>query len=498
MTLSQVAEAVLVGREQQSMDPGDHFRDVHDLLELCSSFVRLVGTPPLGSPIQSFRKQFDRQHVASDADLVLRLAHSSVKEYMLSDRSNIALLSTQRLTPAIAYRSMVEVCLIYLKQFDDESLINDESLQRHDFLVYAAKQWHFHYDDMPAEEEDDVVDLLLSFINTHYLGYAYRNWLNWSKVDTTFDGLVDQSPRPLAALSFLGAHRAVRAIVENAAEVHVTEDIIGESLGYASRKGHEAVVRVLLDAGAKLNRAGIIDASSLRNALWEATVRGHTEVIELLISKGANAESLDYNSVSRVAARKGKVHTVKLFLDCTIADRNKAEVFYGALQAAIIAKQSSIVQYLMERSVEIGITAREDLYFPTLQRAFFERDDSTVQLLISRAFGPEARDIRRAKLKVLDTSWTPRTKLVILQILGAGIDDSLLEKNHERDYIPIGDAYWDNVVEIEDTIKETLLEERKLLEEEELMEETMDLLQRIRSLSTVVSPSIQTGSDGVV
>ena len=80
----------------------------------------------------------------------------------------------------------------------------------------------------------------------------------------------------------------------------------------------------------------------------------------------------------------------------------------------------------MERSVEIGITAREDLYFPTSQRAFFESDDSTVQFLISRAFGPKAMDIRRAELKVLDTSCTPRTKLVPLQILKSGSDYSPL------------------------------------------------------------------------
>ena len=274
-----------------------------------------------------------------------------------------------------------------------------------------------------------------------------------------------EHPRPLAALSFLGARRAVREIVENAAEVHVTEEIIGESLKCASWQGDKAVVRVLLDAGARLNRAGVIDDSSLRKALWGATVRGHTKVIELLISKGAIAKRLDYSFYSRVAARQGKIHMVKLFLDSTTTNINKMESFYGALQAAIIAKQSSIVQYLMGRSAEIDITAREDLYFATLRTAFFERDDSTVQFLISRAFGPRATNIRRAKLKVLDTSCTPRTKLVILQILGAGIDHPLLERNHERDYIPIGDAYWENAVEIEDTIKETLLEERKLLEE---------------------------------
>ena len=495
MTLSQVAEAVLVGKEQQFMDPGDQFRDVHDLLDLCSSFVCLAGTPSLGSRLSIFLKRIDKEQVASDADLVLRLAHSSVKEYILSDRTNIALLSMQRLTPGTAHRFMAEACLIYLNQFDDESSISDETLQRHQFLFYAGFNWYFHYDDMPAEEEDDVVDLLLVFINTRYNGYAYSNWLHFH---STFAWGAIRRLRPLEALSYLGFHRVVRAIVENAVKVHVTESIIGESLKWASIQGHKTVVRVLLDAGARLNRAGIIDASSLRRALREATVKGHSEVIELLINEGATAERLDYSSVSRVAARQGKVHMVKFFLDRTTTNCNKMEVFYGALQTAMIARQSSIVRYLMERTAEIDITAREDLYFPTLRTAFFERDDSTVQLLISRAFGPETSNIRRVKLKVLDTSWTPRTKLVILQILGAGIDHPLLERNHERNYIHTEDAYWENAVEIEDTIKETLLEERKLLEEEELMEETMDLLQRIRSLSTVAFPAIETGSDGMV
>ena len=497
MTLSQVAEAVLVSREQQSMDPGDQFCDVHDLLDLCSSFVSLEETRAPWSPILYFRNQFGREKVASDADWVLRLAHSSVKEYMLSDRTNITPLSMHRLTSGIAQRFMAEMCQIYLNQFNDESSISDENLERHHFLSYVARHWYLHYDDMPAEEENNVVDLLLSFINTHYNGYAYRNWIKWLDRYSSRYWLVENNLRPLrplAALSFMGSHRAVRAIVENAAEAHVNEDAIGESLICASGEGHEAVVRVLLDAGARLNRTGVIDASSLRQALSEATSAGRTELIELLIHKGAIAKSLDYRSVSEVAASQGKVHMVKLYLDWTTTDVNKTEVFYGALQAAITARQSSVVRYLLGGS---DFEAREDVYSTTLRMAYLERDDSKIQFLI-RALGPEATAIRRTKFKVLDTSWTLRTKLVILQILGADIDHPLLERNHERDYIPIGDAYWENAVEVEDTIKETLLGERKLLEEEELIEETMALLQRIRSLSTELSPAVETGSEGMV
>ena len=152
----------------------------------------------------------------------------------------------------------------------------------------------------------------------------------------------------------------------------------------------------------------------------------------------------------------------------------------------------------MERSAKINITSKDDRYFATLQMAFFRRDDSIVQFLLMRAFGSEARDIRRAKIEVLDTSCTPRTKLVLLQILGSGVDPLLIERNHERDYIPAANAYWKSAVEVEYTIRETLLAERKLLEEEDLVDEAMDLLQRIRSLSTVASPAIETESDGSI
>lgn len=490
MTLGQVAEAVLVGGEQQLMEPGDQFRDAHDLLDLCSSFVCLAGTPALLSPISWLHRRTDREQIASDADLVLRLTHSSVKEYILSERANIAALSMHRLTSGIAQRFIVEACLIYLNQFADESLVRDENLQRHQFLFYAVYQWYFHYDGMTAEEEDNMANLLLSFVNIRRNGYAYRNWLNFESFFSPFD----RHRRPLAALSLLGAYTAVRAIVADAVEAHVTEDVIMDSVYCASRGGHKAILRVLLDAGARLNRAGVVDASPLNMALREAILGGHTEVIEVLISHGATTK-VDYSCVSRIAASQGKVHIVKLSLDCTTTDYNKMEAFYGAFQAAILARQRSIIEYLMKRSAEIDITAKEDLYFATLQKAFFEEDDSTVQFLIDRAFGSETRDTRKAMLKVLDTSCTPRTKLVLLQILVAGTDHPLLKRNHERDYIPIGDQYWENAVEIEYTIKEILLAERKLLEEEELIEEATDLLQRIRSLSTLVSPTTETESD---
>ena len=211
MTLGQVAEAVLVNKEQQSMDPGDQFRDVHDLLDLCSSFVRLVGVPSLSPPNSP-------NTIPSDAGLILRLAHSSVKEYMMSDRTNIAALNMHRWTSRNAQRFMAEVCLVHLNRLDEQSLIWDENIRKHSFSSYAATNWFFLYEEMPAEEKYSVVDLLLTFI-----GHAFRNWLGFFK-GALYINLLDAAP--LAILSLISAPGVVRAVLENAAEVHVTEDAI--------------------------------------------------------------------------------------------------------------------------------------------------------------------------------------------------------------------------------------------------------------------------------
>ena len=176
MTLGQVAEAVLVGREQQSMDSGDQFRDVHDLLDLCSSFVCLAGTKPPRPLFELSRKQTDGQQIVSDAYLVLRLAHTSVKEYILSDRTNIASLSMHRLTSGNAQRFMAEVCLIHLNQFGKQTLFWSESVRRHPFLIYTTFNWLSHYGKMAAEEKDSVADLLLTLRDTHHYGNAYIFW----------------------------------------------------------------------------------------------------------------------------------------------------------------------------------------------------------------------------------------------------------------------------------------------------------------------------------
>ena len=67
LTLAEVAEAIVVNREEQHFDPNDRLIEPVDILEICSSLVTL----------SEFGVSRDRE---------LRFAHYSVKEYLVSTR----------------------------------------------------------------------------------------------------------------------------------------------------------------------------------------------------------------------------------------------------------------------------------------------------------------------------------------------------------------------------------------------------------------------------
>jgi ankyrin repeat protein len=83
-------------------------------------------------------------------------------------------------------------------------------------------------------------------------------------------------------------------------------------LTYAARDGHVEVVQVLLEGGAKVDRADIYSSTALHTAAWY----GRLEVCRLLLDWGAKVDALNRwkNTPLHNAAKGGYLSVVQLLV----------------------------------------------------------------------------------------------------------------------------------------------------------------------------------------
>lgn len=116
----------------------------------------------------------------------------------------------------------------------------------------------------------------------------------------------------------------------------------GDELRRAASAGDLAKVKALLDAGADVNAGNRYGAT----ALAFACDKGHTEVVKLLLEKGANPNSKDtfYNSTPiNWAVQKGHAEIVRALLE------KGAEGEAGALAGAAAEGKADIVKVILDR-----------------------------------------------------------------------------------------------------------------------------------------------------
>ena len=95
MRLEEIGEAIVVVPGRYPFNHEDRFCDPSEVLQICSSLVDL-----------------------SEDGFTLRLAHYSVKEYIISERILLGAASAFFTSETLANTLLGEVCLTYLLSFD--------------------------------------------------------------------------------------------------------------------------------------------------------------------------------------------------------------------------------------------------------------------------------------------------------------------------------------------------------------------------------------------
>ena len=123
------------------------------------------------------------------------------------------------------------------------------------------------------------------------------------------------------------------------------------ALMLAARWGKTEVVKLLLDRGADIETKD----NNGQTALMLATQSGNTEIVELLLDRDANIEAKNYhgNTALMLAAGRGNTEIVKLLLDRGADIEAKEYNGRTALMLAELNENTKIVELLLEHKAKV-------------------------------------------------------------------------------------------------------------------------------------------------
>ncbi|KAF2224387.1 hypothetical protein BDZ85DRAFT_216344, partial [Elsinoe ampelina] len=103
--------------------------------------------------------------------------------------------------------------------------------------------------------------------------------------DSSISGRPTIDRVPLVAALFKRHEGVARQLLDAGADIELIDEVFGTALQCAASSGNFAIVELLIEKGADINRA-----NSYGTALQQAARDGHLEVVKLLIEKGADMD----------------------------------------------------------------------------------------------------------------------------------------------------------------------------------------------------------------
>ena len=295
----------------------------------------------------------------------VRLAHDSVKEYLVSERIKGTNAAFYSISEASSNDFLARSCLAYLMHFKEP--LNESTalyLSEYPLLRYSAQEWEYH---VIRSGDLDRGHRMSPILKDFFLSKdsSFSNWLDgpFRSYNCNFqhmgeradDGEDLRMEGRLYHASRLGLVDVCKILLEQGVKADPpTKSATGlvrslsTPLQIAAHKGNETVVRLLLDHGANVDQRSV-HASTLDYAVEE----GHESVVRLLLERGAKVTIEAANpyyglrglSTLVLAARVGHAGITKLVIENGVFPKPR-DSYSEAYQEAIMQGHQNVADIL--------------------------------------------------------------------------------------------------------------------------------------------------------
>lgn len=281
MRLEEVAEIVAFDAPHAAFDVNRRLLNPLEVLTMCSSL--LVAN-------ETYYYDYDSGHGRVPIT-ELRLAHFTVKDYLLSRSLQQSRHSYYSIEGKSSSLQIAKACLTYLNMDQFSSgyqgrKIQDALLREWPLLDYAARFCGLHLRIVENDLDLSARNLLQKLLSTHILPNGGNFGSLVGTVWRTAAQDLIQTTKPLYFAASYGLVSVVRLLLTDVAAVdlEVKGGRFGSSpLQVASYRGNTDCVRLLLAAGANPNSTNYLNHTSL---YWARHI-GSVEIVDLLRSYGA-------------------------------------------------------------------------------------------------------------------------------------------------------------------------------------------------------------------
>jgi hypothetical protein len=271
LTLEEVHGAVAIEQGIDHLDEESLLSSPQDILSLCGSLISVS----------------DQGHV--------RLAHLSVKEYLLSSEiCHNSSVSSFAMAPSDANHELAVNCLTYLSfknLTQGPSPTSDDyvdRLMRQPLLKHAATGWAYYV--RASSPTPKLKDFIFDFFSPQSRE-KFMSWVQVLNADYSFKW--DIYPRHATSLYYaasFGLSETVETLINSGADLNAPGSRFGgTALHGAVLRYHIPVMKLLLEAGADPSRADFNGVTPLHTAV----AYGNVEVISMLLKFGASKDALD-------------------------------------------------------------------------------------------------------------------------------------------------------------------------------------------------------------